>query len=235
VLLIEEELFYELIRGVKAMKTILTIIALVFAGTAYCFYYANTETKRELARIEFEKQIISISRQKEEEMAPLRAAYDALEVDLKKETKAGQVKIVHRTDQMSIILLDKILFASGEAEITPEGSIVLERVGNILKNSSNEIIRIEDYTDTEQVAAQPQTTNSTNWSLSTARATNVTLFLQEKIGIEIKLHDAETPESQTSVGNETRVDLNQENRIEIVLRPRRVLEAPVISKQLSMR
>jgi chemotaxis protein MotB len=218
------------------LKTILTIIALVFAGTAYCFYYANTETKKQLARIEFEKQIISISRQKEKELAPLKAAYDALEVDLKEETKTGQIKIVHRNDHMSIILLDKILFASGEAEITPEGSMVLERVGNILKNTTNEIIRITDYTDTEHVAAQPQTPYSANWTLSTARAENVTLFLQEKVGVEIKfLQDIETSESQTSTGNETRVDLNQENRIEIVLRPRLVLETPVISKQLSMR
>ena len=55
-----EDFIYELFPGVKTMKTILSIIALVFAGTAYCFYYANTETQKELARIQFEKQIISI-------------------------------------------------------------------------------------------------------------------------------------------------------------------------------
>jgi chemotaxis protein MotB len=218
------------------MKTILTIIALIFAGTAYCYYYANTETQRELARIEFEKQIINIFKEKEEEMAPLKGAYGALEADLKKEIEAGQVKIIQLNDRMSIILVNKILFESGDAVITPEGSIVLEQVGNILKNTSNEIIRIKGYTDTEQVDAHLQTDYSTNWTLSAARAANVMQFLQEKVGIEIKfLQDIETPESQTSEGNETRVDLNQENRIEIVLKPRRVLEAPVISKQLSMR
>jgi chemotaxis protein MotB len=235
VLQIEEDSSYELFGGVESMKTILTIIALVFAGTAYCFYYANTETKRELARIEFEKQIINISREKEKEMAPLKAAHDIFEADLKKEIEAGQIKIVQFTNRMSIILVDKILFASGEALITPEGSIVLERVGNVLKNTSNEMIRIESYTDTEHVAVQSQTTYSADWTLSTARAANVMLFLQEKVGIETKyLQAIEAPESQTSVSNKTLGDIHEENRIEIVLMPRQAHEVPENSKQLSM-
>ena len=218
------------------MKTILTIITLVFAGTAYCFYYANTETQKELARIQFEKQIIGISRENEEEMVPLKVAYSAIEADFKKEIDGGQIKIVRSTDRMSIILVDKMLFASGEAVITPEGSIVLERIGNILKSTPNEIIRVDGYTDTTQEMMESQRKYSTIWALSTARATNVMLFLQEKVGIEAKFLDAiKTSESQTGTSNESQEDINQESRIEIVLLPQISHQAPLISKQLSMR
>ena len=218
------------------MKTILSIIALVFAGTAYCFYYANTETQKELARIQFEKQIISISREKEEEMAALKGVCGALEGDLKKEIEDGQIKIVQLSDRISIILFEKILFTSSEAEITPEGSIVLERVGNVLKNTPNAMIRIEGYTDSTQVNMQQQTKYSTNWALSTARAANVMLFLQEKAGIDAKILQAiETSESKTSTNTETQRDFSQDSRIEIVLLPQVAHQAPLISKQLSMR
>jgi chemotaxis protein MotB len=232
----EEEFIKELSPGVKTMKTILTLIALVCAGTAYCFYHANKETQKELARIQFEKQIISISREKEEEMAPLKIAYSALEADFKKEINEGQIKIVRLSDRMSIILVDKILFTSGEAVITPEGSIVLERVGNVLKNTPNEMILIDGYTDTTQETMQSQNKYSTIWALSTARAANVMLFLQEKVGIEAKFLDAIEPSGpQTGKSNESQEDFSQESRIEIVLLPHVAHQAPLISKQLSMR
>jgi chemotaxis protein MotB len=137
---------------------------------------------------------------------------------------------------MSIIMVDKILFTSGEAAITPEGSIVLERVGNVLKNTQNEMIRIDGYTDTTQESMQSQNKYSTIWALSTARAANVMLFLQEKVGIEAKFLDAiETSEPQTGTSNESQEDISQESRIEIVLLPHIAHQAPLISKQLSMR
>jgi chemotaxis protein MotB len=218
------------------MKTILTLIALVCAGTAYCFYHANKETQKELARIRFEKQIIGISREKEEEMAPLKSVFDALEADFKKEIDGGKIKIVRSSDRMSIILVDKILFTSGEAVITPVGSIVLERVGIILKNTPNEMIRVDGYTDTTQETMESQKKYSTIWALSTARAANVMLFLQEKVGIEAKFLQAiDTLEPQTGTSNESQGDIGQESRIEIVLLPHVAHQAPLVSKQLSMR
>ena len=106
----------------------------------------------------------------------------------------------------------------------------------VLKNTPNAMIRIEGYTDSTQVNMQQQTKYSTNWAFSTARAANVMLFLQEKAGIDAKfLQVIETSESKTSTNTETQRDFSQDSRIEIVLLPQVARQAPLISKQLSMR
>ena len=168
------------------MKTVLTIIAIVFAALAYYFYDAKTKVESELARKEFEKQVIDISKKKEEAIAPLNSTYGELEASLKYEIEQGQIKVTQLSDRLTITIVDKILFPSGKAEITPGGSMVLERVGNILKNARNEIIHVDGYNDTAQINMQMQN-YQTNWELASARATNIVLFLQEKVGIDEKL------------------------------------------------
>jgi chemotaxis protein MotB len=201
------------------MKTILIIIALAFAGLSYYFYDAKTKVESELARSEFEKQIIDNSKEKEERKEPLNNTYGELEANLKNEIEQGEIKIIQLSDRLSITIVDKILFPSGEAEITPEGSVVLERVGNVLKNARNEMIRVDGYSDTMQINMQPQK-HQTNWELSSARAANIVLFLQEKVGINEKLlQPIGTSEVHTVANNETPDGSGQNRPIEIALLP----------------
>lgn len=119
-----------------------------------------------------------------------------------------------------VLLADKILFPSGEAEITPEGLKVLERVGSVLKNTQSKIIRVEGHTDNEQINTRLKKKYSTNWELSTARATNVVRFLQEKIGIEPGfLQPIGMSEYHPVASNETPDGRSQNRRIEIALLP----------------
>jgi len=67
-------------------------------------------------------------------------------------------------------MVDKILFSSGEADITTQGIRVLERVGNVLKNTEKQVIRVEGHTDNVPVSSQLAQKFQTNWELSTARA-----------------------------------------------------------------
>lgn len=200
------------------MKTILTIIALVFAGLAYYFYDAMKKVESDLARSEFEKQVINNSREKEEGKTLLKGTYDELEANLKYEIDQGQIKIIQLSGRLSITMVDKILFPSGKAEITPEGSLVLERVGNVLKNAPNEMIRVDGYTDTLQINMQVQKKYLTNWELSTARATNIVRFLQEKVGIDEKfLQPTGMTGYQDVASNETQDGVFQNRQVEIAL------------------
>jgi chemotaxis protein MotB len=199
------------------MKTTLAIIALVFAALAYYFYDAKTKAESELARSVFEKQIIDISREKEEGIAPLKSTYGELEANLRYEIDQGQIKISQSFDRLSITIVDKILFPSGKAEITPGGSLVLERVGNILKNVRNEIIRVDGYNDTSQINRQLQN-YQTNWELTSVRATNIVRFLQEKVGIDEKLLQPISTSEYRPVATNVSPDGGIQNRqIEIAL------------------
>ena len=197
------------------MRTILIVIALVFAGAAYYFYDGKTTAETEL-----ESKVDSLSKEKEKEIAQLKGTYNEFAARLKKEIAQGQIKIIQLSDRLSVIMVDKILFPSGEAEITPEGLIVLERIGDVLKNTKNKTIRVEGHTDNVQINKQLKKKYSTNWELSTARATNVVRFLQENIGIEAKLlQPIGLSEYHPVASNETPDGRSENRRIEIALLP----------------
>jgi len=167
-----------------------------------------------------ETQIASLSEEKEKELGRLRSTYDTLVTDLKSEIEQGQITITKMADWLTVSMVDKILFASGEAEITAEGMKVLERVGNVLKNTEHKIIRVEGHTDNVPISPALAKKFETNWELSTARATTVVRFLQDKAGV--------APERLEAVGlsefhpvstNATPDGKAQNRRIEIALLP----------------
>jgi chemotaxis protein MotB len=204
----------------KTMKTILIVIALISAGAAYYFYDAKTKVESELARSEFEKQMINSYKEKEDGIAPLKGTFAELTADLKNEIEQGQIKIDQSSGRLSIVMVDTILFPSGKAEITLEGSMVLRRVGNVLKNAPDEVIHVDGYIDTMKIAMQLQKKYQTNWELTTARAANIVRFLQEKVGIDEKLLQPIGPsENHPVASNETPGSSRQNRRIEIALLP----------------
>jgi len=210
----------------KIALIIVIIIALVLAGTTYYFYSAYNKAQREL-----EAKIVDMSKEKETEISRLTDTYDRLVADMKKEIEQGQITITQLADRLSVSMVDKILFPSGEAEITPEGLKILERVGSVLKNTQNKIIRVEGHTDNVKIHPKLQKKFPTNWELSTTRATNVVRFLQEKVGIEpVCLLAVGMSEYHPVQSNKTEEGRSQNRRIEIILLPEYTDEPPVSSE-----
>lgn len=199
----------------KIISIVLGIIVLLLAGICYYFYDANLKTKKEL-----ESKIADISKENEEEIARLKGTYDKLVGNMKDEIEQGQIKITHMADRLSVTMVDKILFPSGEAEITSKGVAILTRIGKIIKNNRGEIIRVEGHTDNMRITPRLQQKFPTNWELSTTRATNVARFLQDKIGIEgASLQAVGMSEYHPVASNETLDGRGQNRRIEIILMP----------------
>jgi chemotaxis protein MotB len=223
------------------MKTVLTtlvVLALLFAGATYYFLTRTRseldtarnaatdlsfqvdalEAKRTALARELETKIAAISLKKEEEIVRLKGTYEKLAADMKNEIEQGQIIITQLADRLSVSMVDKILFPSGEAEITPEGVKVLERVGNVLKNTGNQIIRVEGHTDNVPIHPRLQKQYPTNWELSTARAANVVRFLQEKVGIAPeRMQVIGMSEYQPVASNKTVSGRSKNRRIEITL------------------
>jgi len=217
----------------KVVTIIICIIVLVLAAIAYCFYNTNKQMKTEFNfkinnleqqkaafENELEIKIGEISKEKEEQIVRLKNAYDELVADMEKEIEEGKIQITQLADQLSVSMVDRILFPSGEAEITPEGLEVLERVGKILKNTQNKIIRVEGHTDNVAIHSNLQKKFPTNWELSTARAINVVRFLHENVGIEaVRLQAIGMSEYHPVASNKTAAGRNRNRRIEIILLP----------------
>ncbi|UCC12861.1 MAG: OmpA family protein, partial [candidate division WOR-3 bacterium] len=165
-------------------------------------------------------KIADLSVEKEQEIDRLADTYEKLVTDMQAEIEQGQVTITQLADRLSVSMVDKILFPSGKAEIMPEGIEVLERVGNILKNVEDKIIRVEGHTDNVQIHPKLQEQFPTNWELSTTRATNVVRFLQEEVEIDPgKLEAIGMSEYHPVASNDTQEGRSQNRRIEIILVP----------------
>jgi chemotaxis protein MotB len=165
-------------------------------------------------------RLAQITREKEAELAKLTATYDNLVKDLKKEIEAGEIQVTQYRDLLTVNLVDKILFDSGRTEIKPRGLEVLQRVGDILKGVEGKEIRIEGHTDNVPIGAALAQRFPTNWELSTARATTVARFLQERVGIVAeKISAAGYSQFRPVASNDTEEGRRLNRRIEIVLAP----------------
>lgn len=171
------------------------------------------------------QELEELAKQKEGEIAKLKGTYESLVGDLKKEISDGEIQIIQLKDKLTVNLVEAILFNSGEAQVKPQGKKILDRVGEILKKVSNRQIRIEGHTDNVPISEERRAHFPTNWELSTARATQVTRYLQEKVKID--------PRFLSAVGygpfkpisdNKSPSGRAKNRRIEIVLVP---LEGPI--------
>jgi len=227
----------------KVVAILSVILAVLLAAVVWYYYQSAASAERErddltivreglLARVnnlELEKaaatnrleaQIASLSTEKEQELNRVRSTYDTLVTNLKSEIEQGQVTITKMADRLSVSMVDKILFSSGEADITAQGITVLERVGNVLKNTEKKVIRVEGHTDNVPISSRLEGKFATNWELSTARATNVVRFLQDSIGIApVRLEAVGMSEFHPVATNKTLAGRSQNRRIEIALLP----------------
>ena len=168
-----------------------------------------------------EEEVAKVSREKEEEMARVRATHDEMLKAMQKEVEQGQVKITQLADRLSLNIVDKILFPSGEDHISEQGKEVLKRVGAVLKQAKDKTIRIEGHTDNVPIAKPLKARFPSNWELSTARATNVVRFLQDEAGIDANsLEAVGLGEYHPLASNKTPAGRSQNRRIEIILFPR---------------
>jgi chemotaxis protein MotB len=168
-----------------------------------------------------EEEVAKISREKEEEMARVRATHNEMLKAMQKEVEQGQVKITQLADRLSLNIVDKILFPSGEDHISEQGKEVLKRVGAVLKQAKDKTIRIEGHTDNIPIAKSLKARFPSNWELSTARATNVVRFLQDEAKIDANsLEAVGMGEYHPLASNKTPSGRSQNRRIEIILFPR---------------
>jgi chemotaxis protein MotB len=223
-----------LIRKVKEggrMKYAIIIVIIVALALVGSLYLLNNNRKlaRKISDLEehvtlltqeLEARVAEVSQEKEEEIDRLKGTYDALVADMKSEIEQGQIKITQLADRLSVSMVDKILFPSGEAEITTEGLEILDRVGKVLKAAEGKIIRVEGHTDNVPIHPNLQKKFPTNWELSATRATNVVRFLQEKVGINgTRLQVIGMSEYNPVASNANEAGRSQNRRIEITLLP----------------
>jgi chemotaxis protein MotB len=207
--------FYDRAATVRHAADSLAMIVDSLSSEAGTLRSRNTELAAAL-----DTQATAVSRQKQAEIERLKNTYDDLVKDMQSEIAQGQIQITRLADRLSVSLVDRILFPSGEADISKDGFKVLQRVGKVLKATEGKTIRVEGHTDNVAISDRLKGQFPTNWELSTARATNVVRFLQDSVGIDpARLVAVGLSEYHPIVRNETARGRSQNRRIEIGVLP----------------
>lgn len=153
-------------------------------------------------------------------MAKMSNTYNELVASLEDEIHRGEVTISKLKNRLSVNLVEKILFSSGSANLSPSGEKVIYQVGEVLKGIDDKDIRVEGHSDNQKMRQHAQQQYPSNWELSAARAAQVVRFLQNSVGIAgkklaISAYGAHRPIAD----NATAEGRSQNRRIQIVLVP----------------
>ena len=155
--------------------------------------------------------------QQADTLAAQNKTYQALTAQLQSEIKADQVRIKQLQGQLTVTLIDEILFASGSAEMHASGRATLEKIVGTLQSVSDKRINVRGYTDNEPIGPALRARSPCIWELSTARSSDIVRFLQAK-GIDPKRLEASGyAEYQPVAPNTTPAGRKENRRIEIVL------------------
>ena len=168
----------------------------------------------------YEDLLSELKKTKEVEVRTVSKTYEDLLSEMKSEIAQGQIAITELKGKLTVDVVDKILFDSGQTEIRPEGLGVLKRVVEILMTVTDKVIRVEGHTDSIPIGGALAKKYPTNWELSAARALNVTRYL-EKEGIDPALLSAVAfGEHQPIAENDTPEGRSRNRRIAIILLPK---------------
>lgn len=149
---------------------------------------ARAASERAQAQLDALKKETEEARAKIEELRQEKEQAGKLQKNLEDEMRAAleskDVTISQLQGKLTVTILDRILFDSGEAELRGEGERVLRQIAAVLAQYPKRQIHVIGHTDNVPIRAGSRGRYASNWELSTARATSAVRFLQEKAAVD---------------------------------------------------
>jgi chemotaxis protein MotB len=124
------------------------------------------------------------NKQLEQEKDTALQTRKSLEDEMRSALESKDVTISRLQGKLTVNILDRILFDSGEADLKPVGSTVLRKVAGILTAHPELKVHVIGHTDNVPIRAAARHRFPSNWELSTARATAAVRFLTETAGVD---------------------------------------------------
>jgi chemotaxis protein MotB len=110
--------------------------------------------------------------------------HQGLEEEMRAELESKDVTISQLQGKLTVNILDRILFDSGEAVLKSGGEGVLQKIAGILAQHPTLKIHVIGNTDNVPIRAHARSRFASNWELSTARALAAVRFLTETAGVD---------------------------------------------------
>lgn len=155
----------------------------------------------------------------------------SLEAGMRAALESKDVTISELQGRLTVNILDRVLFDSGEAVLKPDGEKVLRQVAGVLAQFPNRLIHVAGHTDNVPIRASAQARFATNWELSTARANAAVRFLCEKAGVDPKrLAAVGYGEFHPIADNAAPEGRAKNRRIELIVMPEDLVKAKPAAK-----
>jgi hypothetical protein len=126
---------------------------------------------------------------------------------------------------MVVKLPDRLMFDTGQAELRPEGKLLLDDVAEVLKAVPNREFQVAGHTDDVPIRSWRY---PSNWHLSATRSVNVTRYLIERGVPASRISGAAYADTRPLSASSTEEARQVNRRIEIVLLPN-LAELPDLS------
>lgn len=152
------------------------------------------------------------------ELGTQMAEYRKVTQQFRSMIDSGKLAVTFRRGRMIVELPAAVLFASGSAELSPQGSAALKEVATILGNVPGKRFIVAGHTDDVPIT-KAVTGYSSNWALSAARAVIVTEALLGAGLPPAQLSAAGYGEFDPVASNRDPAGRQKNRRIEIVLEP----------------
>jgi len=144
----------------------------------------------------------------------------SLENEMRTDLESRDVTISNLQGQLTVTILDRVMFDSGEADLKPDGQAVMRKVAAILTEHSGLKIQVIGHTDNMPIRLDARRRFASNWELSTARALAAVHFLTEQAGVDPRRVGAVGyGEYRPIADNSTAAGRANNRRIEIAILP----------------
>ena len=110
--------------------------------------------------------------------------HKSLEDEMRAALESKDITISQLQGKLTVSILDRVLFDSGEADLKPEGAAVLRKVALFLSQHPALRIHVIGHTDNVPIRAGARSRFASNWELSAGRAIAAVRFLSEKAGVD---------------------------------------------------
>ncbi len=158
------------LRGLEALRGKLTD-ANASLATALADHQQDQDTIATL-----QTQVADLQKEKDKvgQMA------QSLEEEMRAGLESKDVTISQLQGKLTVNILDRVMFDSGEAILKPDGEAVMRKIAVILAQHPELKIHVIGHTDNVPIRSR----FPSNWELSVARALAAVHFLTEKAGVD---------------------------------------------------
>jgi chemotaxis protein MotB len=125
-------------------------------------------------------QVAGLQKEKEQ----VSKTSKSLEDEMRSQLESKDVTISKLQGRLTVNIVDRVMFDSGEAVLKPDGEVVMRKIAQILQEHPQLSIHVVGHTDNIPIRQTAQSRFASNWELSTARALAAVHFLTERAGVD---------------------------------------------------